>query len=225
MKCQICGGDYIALGVHIRRKHGISLDDYREEFGILKVTPLVERDLSEHISLKAKQRIEADAQYRAELIERCARNSMAAKGGCGPVMSQPGRDALAKRNAERGEAYLQAKAAPVLAILASKKTVSDVCEATGVSPATARKIAARAGVSHQEAAQQERKRRLAKTLRDRALTQVQQLMPYHNTTRSIVEMCRLSGVSIKKYKKLVAAGLVPMHPNSPLARAATKGVA
>ena len=57
MKCEICGRDYVALGVHIKVKHKVEPDDYRDEFGILRTTPLVDADLSEHLSKAAKSRL------------------------------------------------------------------------------------------------------------------------------------------------------------------------
>ena len=70
MKCLLCNKNYINLGVHLRHKHQVDPNDYKEEFGILKTTPLVDKELSEHMSKKAKLRL-LDDDYREEITQRC----------------------------------------------------------------------------------------------------------------------------------------------------------
>lgn len=104
MKCEICGRDYIALGVHIRRKHKVDPDDYRDEFGILHTTPLVDDDLSKQLSALMKVRLQ-DEEYMEEVTERCKKNGSARKGENGYGMTAQGKAALAKRNASRTKVY------------------------------------------------------------------------------------------------------------------------
>ncbi len=99
MKCRICGREYIALGVHVRRRHQIDPDDYRDEFGILRTAPLVDDELSEIISVSAKDRMKDD-DYKAEMIEKCKKNGAARKGKKGYGMTKQGKDALSKRNSQ-----------------------------------------------------------------------------------------------------------------------------
>jgi len=133
MRCLLCGKDYIALGVHLRHKHAVDPDDYRDEFGILRTTPLVDDDLSTHLSAAAHRRLE-DPDHREEVAQRCRENAAANKGMPGPGMTRAGKAALAKRNAENNVAYLKSRAPKVAAILREKKTLLDVRRAIGMNP-------------------------------------------------------------------------------------------
>ena len=125
MKCELCGKDYVNLGVHLRHKHKVDPDDYREEFGILRVTPLVDQALSEHIRAQIKIRLR-DPDYKEEATARCLENAAANRGKPGPGMSKAGKESLARRNAEANARYLNEMAPVVAKILDEKKTVLDV---------------------------------------------------------------------------------------------------
>jgi hypothetical protein len=213
MKCNICGREYIALGVHLRHKHKIDPDDYREEFGILRTTPLIDEDLSAHLSAGMKRRLQDD-DYKAAVQARCRDNADANKGKPPPSMTRAGKAALAKLNTEANAEYLNQQAPKVAKVLREKGTMLDVRKATGTGPTAGRKMAKIAGVAYTgEAAKIERDKRAAATIRAKALARVAKVMPYFDTTKSAAEMCRLGGISIKTYKNWLAAGLIARHPN------------
>lgn len=213
MKCEICGRQFVALGVHIRLKHAIDPDDYRDEFGILRITPLVDKDLSEHLSAQAKLRL-TDADYKAEVQARCRENGDARKGRPGVGMSRAGKAALAKRNTENNAAYLSARASLVAHVVREKKTLLDVRRMLGTGPIAAKKIIAAEGVNYSpKLARAERDKRTAATIRAKTMTRVAKVMPYFGTTKSAAEMCRLAGINIKTYKNWLCAGLIQRHPN------------
>jgi hypothetical protein len=213
MKCELCGREYIALGVHIRRKHHIDPDDYREEFGILRTTPLVDQDLSEHLSASAKRRM-SDDDYKAEVQARCLNNAANNRGRPSAGMSRAGRQALARRNSEANEAYLRSCAPEIARVLSEKKTLVDVRKALGTSSTAAKKMALLAGLEYSaEAGRSEQKRRAAATHRAKAMQRVAKVMAYFDKSKSAAEMCRLGGISIKTYKNWVRAGLIQRHPN------------
>ena len=99
MKCNICGREYIALGVHVRHKHQTDPDDYRDEFGILRTTPLVDEELSEIIRALAKNRMK-DEDYKSEMTEKCKKNGASRKGKKGYGMTPQGKAALSERNSK-----------------------------------------------------------------------------------------------------------------------------
>jgi hypothetical protein len=213
MKCELCGRQYIALGVHLRRKHAVDPDDYREEFGILRATPLVDEDLSEHLSHEARRRLQ-DVEYKAEVQAQCRANANANKGKPAPGMTRAGKAKLAKRNAEVNAEYLKRQAPAVAAVLREKKTMADVRKATGTGATAGKKMAAIAGIEYTpKQAKAERDKRAAETIRAKALARVAKVMPYFDSTKSAAEMCRLSGISIKTYKNWLSAGLIARHPN------------
>ena len=138
MKCELCGRQYIALGVHLRHKHAVDPDDYREEFGILRTAPLVDEDLSAHLSAGAKRRLQ-DGDYKAEVQARCRANANANKGKPAPGMTRAGKAALAKRNSEANAEYLKQQAPKVASVLREKKTMLDVRRELGTSPTAGKK--------------------------------------------------------------------------------------
>lgn len=213
MKCELCGRQYIALGVHLRHKHHVDPDDYREEFGILRTAPLVDDELSEKISASAKRRMQ-DEDYKAEFQAICRKNAEAKKGKPAPGMTRAGKAALAKRNTEANAEYLKSRAPEVAKILGEKKTMRDVAKALGVGPKAGKKMAAIAGVEYSKAsAKEERDKRAAATTRAKAMARVARVMPYFDTTESAAEMCRLGGISIKTYKNWLRSGLIKRHHN------------
>jgi len=112
MKCEICGKQYINLGVHLRHKHKIDPDDYRDEFGILRITPLVDEELSRRLSAGANRRL-LDDDYKREVQEICRKNSKANKTRVHSGMSNAGKAALAQRNSEANLEYLKKRSLEV----------------------------------------------------------------------------------------------------------------
>jgi hypothetical protein len=168
MKCELCGRQYIALGVHLRHRHAVDPDDYREEFGILRTTPLVDEDLSAQLSAGAKRRLQDD-EYKAEVQARCRDNADANKGKPAPGMTRAGKAALAKRNAEANAEYLRQQAPKVAKVLREKKTMLDVRRDLGMGREAAKKIVAmgEAAYSKEVAAVVATQRRVASRLRNR----------------------------------------------------------
>lgn len=213
MKCELCGRQYIALGVHLRHKHAVDPDDYREEFGILRTTPLVDEDLSEHLRACQKRAMQ-DADYKAAATQRCKDNADANKGKPAPGMTRAGKAALAKRNAEANAEYLKQQAPAVAKVLREKKTMRDVAKALGTGPTAGKKMAAMTGIEYTaQSAKVERDKRAAATIRAKALARVAKVMAHFDTTKSAAEMCRRGGISIKTYKNWLSAGLIQRHPN------------
>lgn len=109
---------------------------------MLRATPLVDEDLSEHLRTGARRRLK-DADYKAEVTARCLSNAEAKKGKPrGGGMSQAGKAALAKRNAEANQNYLKQQAPKVAKVLREKKTLHDVRRELGMSETTTKKIVA-----------------------------------------------------------------------------------
>ena len=213
MKCNICGREYIALGVHLRLKHKIAPAEYREEYGLLLATPLVDNWLSERISSSQKLRLK-DPGYKAEIVDRCLANAAKRVGEPVADMTQAGKASIARSNKLRNQEYLEKQAVIVAKIILGKKTMLDVRKATGTGPIAGRKMAKIAGVSYSsESAKAEGAKRAAATIKAKALARVAKVMPYFYTTKSAAEMCRLGGISIKTYRNWLAAGLIARHPN------------
>jgi len=217
MKCEICGKQYVALGVHLRHKHQVDPDDYRDEHGILRTTPLVDEDLSNHLSACAKNRLHDD-DYLSEMQSQCRTNAESKRGRTGPGMTRAGKAALAKRNTEANEKYLRSEKAQMVAeLLRKNQTMFDVWKTLGVGPTAAKKMAFLEGVDYSPSdAKNERQKRAADTTRAKAAARVAAVMPHFYTSKSAAEMCRLSGISIKTYKNWLSAGLIPRHPNGGL---------
>jgi hypothetical protein len=214
MKCEICGKQYIALGVHIRHKHGVDPDDYRDTYGLMRTAPLVDKDLSDQIRASAKRRLQDD-EYKAEVQNRCRKNAEANKGKPGPRMSQAAKAKLAKRNSENNEKYIREKSSLVANVLMEKKTMRDVRLALGVGPNAAQKMASIENVGWtKDLAKMERKRRALAAMRKKTLQLVEKTTPYLYTTKSVPEMCSLAGISTKTYRKWLKAGLMQRHPLS-----------
>ena len=213
MKCEICGKQYIALGVHLRHKHKIDPDDYRQEFGLLMATPLADDWLCERIRESQISRLK-DPEYKSEVTERCLSNAKANIGKPGAGMTRAGKESIAASDKVRNEAYLAKQSDVVAKVLMEKGTMLDVRKVTGSGPTAAKKMAAIAGVKYtKESAKIVRDKRAAATIRAKALARVAKVMPHFHNTRSAAEMCRLSGISIKTYKNWLAAGLIARHSN------------
>ena len=213
MKCNICGRNYIALGVHLRHKHKIAPADYKEQYGMLLATPLVDEWLSERMKTSQHQRLE-DPEYKAELFDRCRVNAKANIGGGSTRMTRAGKDSVSSSNKKRNQKYLLEQSVVVAKVLLEKGTMLDVLKATGSSPTAAKKMAEIAGIPYsKESAKAVRDKRVAATNRAKALLQVAKVIPYLNTTKSAAEMCRLAQISRKTYRNWLTAGLIARHPN------------
>lgn len=213
MKCNICGREYIALGVHLRHKHKISPAEYKEEYGMLLATPLVDDWLSERIRASQQSRLK-DPEYKTEVADRCRSNAMKHKGKPGAGMTRAGKESIARSDKARNQKYLEEQSVVVAKVLQEKGTMLDVRKATGTGPTAGRKMAEIAGIAYtRESAKIERDKRAAATIRAKALARVAKVMPYFDTTKSAAEMCRMGGISIKTYKNWLAAGLIARHPN------------
>lgn len=136
----LCGKDYINLGVHLRHKHKMSPSDYKEDFGLMKTTALVDKELSDHISKSIKTRL-LDPDYKAELTEICRLNSKKNIGRKNE-MSFAGKANLSARNAENHKKRLLSLAPVVDKILREKKTLTDVRKEIGMGAPAVKKIIA-----------------------------------------------------------------------------------
>lgn len=145
MKCELCGREYINLGVHLRHKHSVDPNEYREEFGMLRTAPLVDKELSAHISALAKNRMK-DEEYLEQKRALCRKNAAAKKKGQKVQMSRKAKELLAKRNTEANARYLEQRAPAVLAMLRDKKTVRDVSKALRMRQSTVKKIVEMDGI-------------------------------------------------------------------------------
>ena len=147
LKCAICGGEFWALGVHVKHKHGICAKDYKAEYGLLLTRPLVHPEISEALRDSAKRRL-LDPDYHAEVTERCKENSEANKGKNGCVMkSSAASDLVAQRNKERNDQYLKSIASKVQEALDRTGFVSHVARELHVGAQTIRGMAQRGLVS------------------------------------------------------------------------------
>lgn len=160
MECLICGKDYVALGVHIRHKHKVTLEDYKDAYGLMRTTPLVDGWLSERLSKYQKHRHATDTDYAAECAARCVAQGKSGIGKPGFGMSDAGKKSLAKRNSESNNAYLKRITPDVLRVYQVRKTIQETAKDVGTSPATARKILATNGIRH-TMDERERRRLLA----------------------------------------------------------------
>ena len=131
MKCLLCDKDYINLGVHLRHKHHVDPADYKEQFGMMKTTPLVDESLSHRLSKSMKQRL-LDPDWLAETTARCKENAANGVGISPAEYSQAGRDKVADRNRKNHADRLNRLAPVVAKILKEKKTLADVKREIGM---------------------------------------------------------------------------------------------
>lgn len=146
MKCMICDKEYIALGVHIKSKHKIDLNDYKEEFGIMKTTPLVDEDLSKYLSKVAKDRF-MDEDYKEEIAQRMKSDAFTKNKQC-PEMSKKGKENLSLRNKERGDRYINSIAKDVKNVLEEFGTMLDVKRKLGTGRETVIKLVSMGKVNY-----------------------------------------------------------------------------
>jgi predicted transcriptional regulator len=50
VQCHLCGRFYAKLGYHVSQRHGMDPDEYREQFGLNRGTPLASPALSQKLS-------------------------------------------------------------------------------------------------------------------------------------------------------------------------------
>lgn len=213
MECKICGKNYIALGVHLKRKHKIDPVDYKEDHGMLLATPLVDDWLSERIRTSQYTRLK-DPEYKAEIAEKCRENARKNIGKPGAGMTRAGKESIARSDKARNEKYLQDQSAIVAKVLLEKGTMLDVKKATGSGVVAAKKMAKMAGIDYsKESAKAIRDARAAATTRAKAMDRVVKVLPYLHSTKSAAEMCRLAEISKKTYENWLRSGLIERHPN------------
>ena len=208
MKCLICGGEYVNLGVHAKHKHGLLADEYRLEFGLLMTQPLVDAELSEHLSRMARIGIAASPGRKADLARRCRENAALALGGkLDSRFTEASRAAIAKSNVRRNDDYIRKIAPGVKMILATQKTKLDVTRLLGVGAGA---IGRAVGVGDSNAdALAERSRRAAEAHHRQQQGRIAVLLAHYESSRSAAEACRRAGIGKTTYKRWVAAGLVP----------------
>lgn len=208
MKCQICGREYIALGVHVVVKHGVSTEDYRREFGLMKTTPLVDVDLSQHLSKMAKITFFArSADEKDEIRDRCKKNT---KLRSYAEMSDAAKSALASRNQTRNVAYLTDKAEEVTAIIEREKSVASVYKNIGMSRNAVIRMKALGLINYDKTeANIARLDKVAKTIDERRAPAIAKLLELHNCEMNNIEICKIAEVPYTTYKKWVKAGLLP----------------
>jgi hypothetical protein len=134
MKCRICNGEYVNLGVHVQKKH-MSCDDYRRMFDIPLLKPLADPELCETLSVSALQRLE-DPEWLAKCRDQCAANA----GKSGVQLNLP---AISKRrliamNKATGESYRAKMIPAILADYMSGMSPTDIRHKHGVSQMTLR---------------------------------------------------------------------------------------
>ncbi len=143
LKCAICGGEFWALGVHVKHKHGICAKDYKTEYGLLLTQPLVHQEISESLRDSMQRRL-TDPEYKAEVTERCQENAKSNKGK--RVESSPSPAAaelLALRNKARNEKYLGSMADKVQEALDRTGFISHAARELQMGPQTIRAMAQR----------------------------------------------------------------------------------
>lgn len=208
MICLICGKNFISVGVHIRHKHGISPEEYREEFGLLKTAPLVDEELSAHLSQDKKRYFALNPDLKEVAAARL--KAVESRNMAGS-MSKAGREKLAGRNSSRNREYLDDKKVTVNELLTAGYSLHQVQEVTSVAPATVRGMVKAGLVKPYDKDAIERKRR-EKALETRAKTretEAAKILALYDTDLSAMEICRRVGVGYTSYKRWVKSGVLP----------------
>jgi hypothetical protein len=212
MKCLICGKEYIALGVHIRRKHQIDPDDYREEFGMLRTAALVDDELAKTLSTHMKRRL-ADPEYLSEAQERCHANAKKLVGKPGPGMSDAGKAMIADRNKARNALYLQSRTEEVAGILLEHKSIHAVRKALGMGTDATKAIIAQFKTGYsKDAALDLRLQQATATQHAKRAVRVEAFKKAAVSAKSAAEACRLAGITKTTYKHWLKAGVIEKQP-------------
>lgn len=199
----------------MRVKHKVLLNDYCDEFGLLRSTPLVDSELSELLRASAKRRLQ-DPGYKEEATQLCLAMSAANKGrnisGMGPV----GKERLAKRNKEANETYLSQLASnPKLTQALRENLLPQVLENLHTSRAVLKKVVG--DVTYRTLSQETKSVRVAKTRltnRRKSAPVVLRVLGLMQTTRTITELCAQAEIGMTTYKRWVKQGVIPAHPHS-----------
>jgi hypothetical protein len=132
MKCLVCGAEYINVGVHAKRKHGLTADEYRLEFELLLTQPLIDEELSAHLRKAALRRLD-DPEYKDVVSARMAAIATASKGtNKSTVVTKARTEAHAARNTRQNTEYLKSRAAEVQAVIDQGNTILDVRRQLGM---------------------------------------------------------------------------------------------
>ncbi len=208
MRCLICGKDYRALGVHIRHKHHVSPEEYKQEFGLLKVTPLAETEIRDALRASQKQRL-LDPEYLEQLRQQCASNSAKPSNMKGS-MSAAGRAAVAKRDIERNEKYLAECSSKVISSFQVHGTILPVAHELGMSFSAVKRILNTAGfVTDREVTNKRRVANVDKTISARREPKLAALIEALKNSDTAVLARAKSGVSKTTYTRWKKAGLIP----------------
>lgn len=214
MECKICGKEYINLGVHLRHKHKLDPADYKEEFGILRVTALVDPELSAQLRAGQLRRL-ADPEYRLEKINVCRANAAKNVGWPSRGMSSAGKARLAQRNTDNNTAYLKTKAVEVCKIVADTKFISAVRHRTGMGTSAVKAIMKMGGITYSKAASlEQRLKNATASLHARRAVRVSEYKTHLGKASSAAEMCRIAGITKRTYKNWLAAGVIDRHPRT-----------
>ena len=210
MICLICGKNYISVGVHAKHKHGITADEYRHQFGMMKTTPLVDDDLSLHLSRTARITFATrDRDEQEEIRERCRDNR--AKHGCPKgAMSDAGVAALGSRNKARNEAYLGGKSGAVAAVIEGSSFALDARRELGVGHSAVVAMARAGLISYdRDKAETARLAKVARSIEKRREPQIASVIALYDSKLTLAEICKSTGIGLTTYKKWRASGLVP----------------
>ena len=81
MQCNECGRHFVLLANHVRFKHGMEPDDYRRKYNIPLTQALADGELREHLSDKAKLRLQTDegVAHLRRILASCDRQKQTGK--------------------------------------------------------------------------------------------------------------------------------------------------
>lgn len=150
MKCLVCGKNYIAVGVHAKHKHGLTANEYRREFGLKLSQPLVDTDLSEHLSRMQRNLLRVDPERKSRCVERCLENAAKCIGTSTPRPDLPtiSRSCIAGSNTRRKLAYYEEKKDEVARAYLIHGSVHHARASIGMSGTTMKAIMTLSGVTH-----------------------------------------------------------------------------
>ena len=81
MRCNECGKHFVLLANHVRKKHDMTPDDYRRKHNIPLTEALADGNLREHLSNKAKLRLQTDdgIAHLRRILASCDRQKQTGK--------------------------------------------------------------------------------------------------------------------------------------------------